>query len=109
MTRELREPTFFLLTALAAGRRHGYALIEEVAELSGGEVVLRPGTLYAALDRLVADGWVAVDGEEVVSGRLRRYFVLTGTGGSALEAHARRMQAATGVALRRLRTRGATA
>jgi DNA-binding PadR family transcriptional regulator len=109
MTRELREPTFFLLTALAAGRRHGYALIEDVAELSGGQVVLRPGTLYAALDRLVADGWVEVDGEEVVSGRLRRYFVLTDTGGEELEAHARRMQDATKVALRRLQVRGVTA
>ena len=109
MTREVREPTFFLLTALAAGRRHGYALVEDVAELSGGQVVLRPGTLYAALDRLVADGWVAVDGEEVVSGRLRRYFVLTDTGGAELEAHARRMQDATKVALRPLRLRGVTA
>jgi len=109
MTREVREPTFLLLTALAGGRRHGYALIEEVAALSGGQVELRPGTLYAALDRLVADGWVAVDGEEVVSGRLRRYFVLTDVGGAELEAHARRMQAAATTAIRRLRVRGATA
>jgi PadR family transcriptional regulator PadR len=109
MARELREPTFYLLTALAAGRRHGYALIEEVAALSGGEVTLRPGTLYAALDRLVADGWVTVAGEEVVSGRLRRYFELTDVGGAELEAHARRMQEAAGTAMRRLRLRGATA
>jgi PadR family transcriptional regulator PadR len=109
MTREIREPSFFLLTALAGGRRHGYALIEEVAALSGGAVVLRPGTLYAALDRLVSDGWVEVDGEEVVSGRLRRYFALTPTGGAELEAHARRMREATNVALRRLRAQGATA
>jgi DNA-binding PadR family transcriptional regulator len=109
MTRELREPTFLLMTALAAGRRHGYALIEDVAALSAGQVVLRPGTLYAALDRLVGDGWVAVDGEEVVSGRLRRYFVLTEVGGAELDAYARRMQEAATVAIRRLRVRGATA
>jgi DNA-binding PadR family transcriptional regulator len=109
MSRELREPTFLLLTALAAGRRHGYALIEDVTRLSGGQVVLRPGTLYAALDRLVEDGWVSVDGEEVVSGRLRRYFVLTDVGGTQLEAHAKKMQETASVAIRRLNVRGATA
>ena len=78
--KELREPTFLVLTALASGRRHGYALIEEVAELSGGRVTLRPGTLYAALDRLVDEGHVRIDGEEVVAGRLRRYSCLTESG-----------------------------
>jgi PadR family transcriptional regulator PadR len=94
---ELREPTFYVLTALAGGRRHGYALIEEVAELSGGRLRLRPGTLYA------------VDGEETVGGRLRRYFTLTDDGGAALAEHALRMQGATAVALGRLRLRGGLA
>lgn len=107
--KELREPSFYVLTALAAGRRHGYVLIEEVAELSEGQLRLRPGTLYAALDRLVADGWVAVDGEEVVVGRLRRYFALTDRGGEELAAHAQRMHEATSVAMRRLHTRGPAA
>jgi len=105
---EVREPTFYLLTALAAGRRHGYALVQDVDGLSGGKVRLKPGTLYAALDRLVAEGIVAIDGEEVVAGRLRRYFVLTPKGAGVLGDHAAQVERAARVALRRLRARGAT-
>lgn len=43
-----QEPTTLLLTALAGAPRHGYALITEVAEISGGRVELRAGTLYGA-------------------------------------------------------------
>ena len=107
--REVREPTFYLLTALAAGRRHGYGLIEDVAELSGGAVRLKPGTLYAALDRLAEQGAVEVAGEELIGGRLRRYYVLTETGRGVLGEHAERMRSASAVALGRLRHRGATA
>lgn len=100
--KELREPTFLVLTALASGRQYGYALIEEVAKLSSGRVTLRPGTLYAALDRLLNEGLVRIEGEEVVAGRLRRYFCLTETGEKELATHAQRMHNVTTVALRRL-------
>ena len=59
---------------------HGYGVIQEVAALSDGRVTLRPGTLYGALDRLVEQGLVAADREEVVDGRLRRYYRLTDDG-----------------------------
>ena len=49
----IREPTLFVLAALARVPLHGYAIIRSVAELSEGRVTLRAGTLYAALDRLV--------------------------------------------------------
>jgi len=55
---EIREPTFLILTALAAGTLHGYAIIQHVDTLSGGRVTLRPGTLYGALDRLAESGLV---------------------------------------------------
>ena len=47
----MREPTFLVLTALAATPQHGYAVIEDVAKMTDGRVRLRAGTLYAALDR----------------------------------------------------------
>ena len=72
----MREPTFLILTALAAQSRHGYGIITDVAELSGGRVKLAPGTLYAALDRLHDEGLIEVDREEMVSGRMRRYYRL---------------------------------
>jgi DNA-binding PadR family transcriptional regulator len=90
----MRESTYFLLAALLDGRRHGYAIIGQVAELSDGRVKLAAGTLYATLDRLTADGLVAADGEEIVNGRARRYYVLTERGAAALRAEAARMATA---------------
>lgn len=92
MVTEMRDPTVYLLTALSGGSRHGYALITEVAELSDGRVRLRPGTLYGALDRLLADGHVAVAREEVVDGRLRRYYELTPDGAAVLAEQADRLR-----------------
>jgi DNA-binding PadR family transcriptional regulator len=105
----MREPTVYLLTALSAGSRHGYALISEVADLSGGRVRLRPGTLYGALDRLVDEGLVAVAREEVVDGRLRRYYDLTAVGARALAEQAARLRQVADAAAAALRVRGVTA
>ncbi|MDO3705420.1 helix-turn-helix transcriptional regulator [Micromonospora sp. C28SCA-DRY-2] len=99
----MREPTFLILTALAAGPRHGYGLIQEVAALSEQRVTLLPGTLYAALDRLSAQGLVAPDREETVDGRLRRYYRLTPDGVSALDAETARLRQLTTAAEARLR------
>ena len=76
----MQEATFLILTSLAEGSQHGYGIINDVTEISGGRVRLRAGTLYTALDRLRVDGLVEVDGEEVVEGRLRRYYRLTPDG-----------------------------
>lgn len=80
----MREPTYLILVALGAGERHGYGITQDVAELSEGRVKLGAGTLYGALDRLVADGLVAATRTETVDGRLRRYYVLTEAGGRAV-------------------------
>ncbi|HYQ64052.1 PadR family transcriptional regulator [Actinophytocola sp.] len=101
----LREPTFLILTALAARPQHGYGILRDVAEISDGRVRLRAGTLYTALDRMGTDGWVAVDREEVVDGRLRRYYRLTDQGAARLAAEVRRLRAHTRAAEQRLRTR----
>lgn len=52
----LREPTLFILLALSKERKHGYAILKDVAALSEGRVVLSTGTLYGALARLLAQG-----------------------------------------------------
>jgi PadR family transcriptional regulator PadR len=88
----MREPTFLILTALADEARHGYGLITEVSRLSEGRVALKPGTLYGALDRLADEGLVARDREEVVDGRLRRYYRITPDGERALRAETERMR-----------------
>lgn len=105
MADALREPTFLILTALAAGPLHGYRIIREVAVLSDDRLSLRPGTLYGALDRLADDGLVAADREEVVDGRLRRYYRLTDEGAGLLDAEAERRRRTAEAAQRRLAER----
>lgn len=99
----MHEPSFFTLTALVETPLHGYGIMRAVAELSAGRVTLRAGTLYAALDRLTAEGMVSVDREEAVEGRLRRYYRLTSKGRKALEAEIARLRSNATVAAARLR------
>lgn len=73
-----------IMAVLADGDLHGYAILAEVRSLSDGEIRLGTGTLYGALERLLDAGNVVVVDEEVVDGRLRRYYRLTGTGRTAL-------------------------
>ena len=98
----MQEATFLILTALASGNQHGYGIISEVADISGGRVRLRAGTLYTALDRLRTDGLIDVDREEIVDNRLRRYYRLTPLGGQRLAAEAARLQANAHAAMTRL-------
>jgi DNA-binding PadR family transcriptional regulator len=101
--RPMQEPTFLILTALAAGMQHGYGIIIDVSRISEGRVRLRAGTLYAALDRLRADELIEVDHEEIVDGRLRRYYKLSEEGGRQLAAEAARLQANATAAITRLK------
>ena len=100
----MTEQAFLVLTSLADGPRHGYGVIRDVEQISGGDVVLRPGTLYGVLDRLSDEGLVELDREEVENGRLRRYYRLTGPGRGALAAEAARRAEHARAAIRRLGT-----
>ncbi|MFK0132393.1 PadR family transcriptional regulator [Streptomyces rubiginosohelvolus] len=100
--RSLQEPTLLLLTALADEPRYGYALIQEIAAISHGRVRLRAGTLYGALNRLLTQGIVRVESEEVVGSRLRRTYALTDDGYALLAAEADRLRATAEVAQRRI-------
>ncbi|MEQ4305305.1 PadR family transcriptional regulator [Plantactinospora sp. B6F1] len=87
----IREPSYYTLASLMDGPLHGYAIIKRAEELSGGRVRMAAGTLYAALDRLSAEGLLRVVDEEVVNGRARRYYELTDEGAATLRAEADRM------------------
>jgi DNA-binding PadR family transcriptional regulator len=99
----LREPTFFILSALAGGPLHGYGIIGEVERLSGGRLRLRAGTLYGALDRLSSDGWVAFDGVSQESGPQRTNYRLTDEGRVRLEAEVARLEASVRAVRKQLR------
>jgi DNA-binding PadR family transcriptional regulator len=88
----LREQSFLILTAIVEQPRHGYGILRQVATLSGGAVKLQAGTLYTALDRLRDEGLVTVDREEVVDGRLRRYYRITDHGAGVLAAEVQRLE-----------------
>src|SRR5580693_8295876 len=91
---EMREPTYFLLASLLDGPLHGYAIIQRAAERSDGRVRMATGTLYTALARLTAEGYVRLVREEIVNGRARRSYGLTDAGSAALRAEAVRMASA---------------
>ncbi|MBB5080826.1 PadR family transcriptional regulator [Nonomuraea endophytica] len=99
-TSEVSEPMFFVLTALLNGPLHGHAISKLIQELSNGRVRPSVGTLYGILERLHERGVIAVDREETVNGRNRRYFRITDEGQALVEAEARRMQDAAALVLR---------
>lgn len=101
----MQEPTFLILAALAAQPRHGYGIVQAVTDLSSGEVKLKPGTLYGALDRLTEQGLIEVDREEAVDGRLRRYYRLTTDGTTALSGEIARLDRRAAAAREELRHR----
>jgi DNA-binding PadR family transcriptional regulator len=102
----MTEPTFLILTALAAQPQHGYGVIEDVLRISEGRLKLRAGTLYAVLDRLRVDGLIQVDREEVVQSRLRRYYRLTAPGARRLSEETARLRHNANAAAARLRRSG---
>ena len=104
----MQEATFLILTALAGGIQHGYGIITDVERISGRRVRLRAGTLYTALERLRTDALVEVDREEIVDGRLRRYYRLTAVGQERLAAEAARLHTNALAAMSRLDAIGAS-
>ncbi|WP_326645713.1 PadR family transcriptional regulator [Streptosporangium sp. NBC_01755] len=98
----LREQSYLILLALSQGPLHGYGVIKTVRELSEDRVRLGAGTLYGALDRLAGDGLVIVVKEEVVDGRHRRYYDLTGHGQQVLTEETVRLSRLAATAQRRL-------
>jgi PadR family transcriptional regulator PadR len=93
----MRAPTYFVLASLLDGPLHGYGIIKRADELSGHRVRLATGTLYTALDRLSAEGYVRLVSEEIVNGRARRSYGLTDEGAAALSAEAEHLAKAARV------------
>jgi PadR family transcriptional regulator PadR len=100
---EFRPPSYFALAALIDGPLHGYAIVRRAAELSEGRVRLSTGTLYALLDRAVAEGLVAAGEPYVVGGRQRRDYTLTPAGRLVMAQEAEHLARAAKVVSRRLR------
>ena len=96
-------PATLILSSLADGPKHGYALTKDVEEFAG--IRLAPGTLYEALARLEAQGLI----EALESADRRRPYRLTAAGATALQAHLDAQRRVTDTGLRRLRANWGTA
>ncbi len=93
---------FHVLVSLADHDKHGWAILKEVAERSGGKVQLSPGTLYGLVKRLLEQGLIAESEERPPrywDDQRRRYYRLTDWGRQVAEAEVERMQAAIREAL----------
>src|SRR5438309_1918411 len=86
-----------ILVSLAGGELHGYGIMRDVEERTGGAVRLGPGTLYGAMKRLLDAKWVealppvAASGETGVDPRRRANYRLTRAGRRAASEAARQM------------------
>src|SRR5512142_1612772 len=92
------DPGLLVLTSLADGPKHGYAITLDVERFAG--VQLGPGTLYGALARLESKGLI----ESLPAEDRRRPYRLTADGSAALEHELRKLQSVTTRGLARLQT-----
>ena len=97
----LTPAVFHVLLALADGERHGYAIMQEVAEHTDGQITMGPGTLYGTIKRLIEARMIAESDERPdphLDDERRRYYRLTGLGQRVVQAEARRYEAMVKVA-----------
>jgi DNA-binding PadR family transcriptional regulator len=90
----LSEPEFHVLLALGSEELHGYGIILAAAAATGGRVRLRTGTLYTALRRMQARGWVEESEhrpEPAEDDARRRYYRVTAAGRAVARAEAERL------------------
>ena len=100
----LQSATFHILLALADADRHGYAIIQEVASRTSGDVRLSAGTLYRSVQRMLEQGLIEelrVRPAPELDDERRRYYRITDFGMRTVRAEAQRL--ATSVTAARAR------
>jgi DNA-binding PadR family transcriptional regulator len=91
----LHRDTFQILVSLADRDRHGYAVMQDVRERTGGKLRLSPSSLYAAIRRLLEQGLIEELEERpdpAHDDERRRYYRLTRLGRDVAKAEARRLE-----------------
>ena len=85
---------FHILLALAGEDRHGYAIIQDIAARTRGELKLSPGTLYRSVQRMQEQGLIVETRERPApedDDERRRYYRITPFGNAVAKAEARRL------------------
>ena len=91
----LKAVDFHVLMVLLDGKRHGYGIVQDIADRTGGKIKLVPGNFYAVLHRLIDAGLLAETGNPGVAdadGVRRRYYRITALGKRVAAAEARRLK-----------------
>jgi DNA-binding PadR family transcriptional regulator len=93
----LKHSTYQVLLALGDGESmHGYAIMQAVSDMTNGSETILPGTLYAALARMVDEGLVEereISSEDASGGPPRRYYRRTAFGRAVARAESERLRA----------------
>lgn len=90
-----------ILLSLSRGRQHGYAIISEIRERTGGDVVIGTSTLYATIQRMLRQGMLQDAGEVPSdSGAPRRTYAITALGQQLVRLETDRLRRATAAAAR---------
>jgi DNA-binding PadR family transcriptional regulator len=97
----LTPAVFYILFALAECEKHGYAIMKEVEDISGGHFNMGPGTLYTTIQRLLELGLIEETTTAWNSERRRRCYRLSRSGRCTLEAELNRMELLVRTAQRR--------
>ena len=87
--------TLHILLALVDGEKHGYAIMGEVEQMSGGATRMGPGTLYGSIKRMLGDGLIEESDnrpDSDLDDQRRRYYRLTGLGERVCEAEVARLR-----------------
>jgi DNA-binding PadR family transcriptional regulator len=94
---------FHVLVALADGQTHGYAIMKDVEQLTGGAVRLSTGTLYGIIKRLLNDGLIRAGGQSAAAreDERRRSYELTAFGREVARAEAARLEQTLAMAKRK--------
>lgn len=99
----LKQSSYRVLLTLTDGEwRHGYAIMQAVSQMTDGRETILPGTLYAALARMVDDGLVEVReaaDDEHSGGPPRRYYRRTSFGRAVARAESERLRALLDIAV----------
>lgn len=92
----MSDPSLLILSSLAGGDKHGYAMMEDIERFAG--IRLGPGTLYGAIARLEALGWI----RPVGSADRRQPYTITGEGRQYLRSQLANLGRVVRTGLRRL-------
>src|SRR5215204_3016637 len=85
---------FHILIAVGEGEKHGYAVMQDVAERTGGQVRMSPGTLYGSIRKMLEDGLIEESFKRgSTDDERRRYYRVTKFGRSVAAAEAERLTA----------------